>query len=213
MFGSPIYKHTNTIALKKNIWYGENENLFFSIRWNNRKSNFKVAIRVLKKNKFQFIYLIPQQPNHKQIFFIQWTFYNLSFFIKKMEKTRTKKNQKILVDRIFFFFKNCFSSSLGNEYTLTVCVLFNVQPLPSRDYTWLKSIASFLPGCCRTRFSTNEIFSYARAEIFCYCLQCGKGYFLAMMVGVLCGFQKMNRKHFVYLYRVNVKTLCKCQFC
>lgn len=132
-----------------------------------------------------------------------------------MEKLERKKNQKILADRIFFFFfqKLFFFFSWIWIYTSQCVFLFNVQPLPSRDYTWLKSIASFLPGCCRTRFSTNEIFSYARAEIFCYCLQCGKGYFLAMMVGVLCGFQKMNRKCFVYLYRVNVKTLCKRQFC
>lgn len=93
---------------------------------------------------------------------------------------RKKKTKNILSDKFFF----TVSSSLGVH-----SVFFNVQPLPSRDYTWLKSIASFLPGCCRTRFSTNQNFLYARAEIFCYCLQCGKGYFLAM-VGVLCGFQK-----------------------
>lgn len=99
-----------------------------------------------------------------------------------------QKKMILLFFQSIFFFSSFFL--FWKNTPQTVLFLFNVEPLPSRDYTWLKSIASFLPGCCRTRFSTNEIFSgiYARAEIFCYCLQCGKGYFLAM-VGALCGFQ------------------------
>lgn len=47
-----LQTHQHYCIKKKNNWYGENENLFFSIRWNNRKSNFKVAISFLKKNLF-----------------------------------------------------------------------------------------------------------------------------------------------------------------